>query len=190
MPNQSGVSAAILKTSRSEPDWHDCSIHLDTVARAARFTLSMIYRGFPSKLHHDVALWVDPNSLFHIRIRLDRDKEQTPLTDALLATTLLESAEFYDSKFRWHIALFLLMPDHVHALLAFQRDGSMSRVIGDWKHFHARKNRIEWQEGFFDHRLRDERARGATASQGQLHPAKSCRSWPLRERRRMAMGHR
>jgi putative transposase len=95
----------------------------------------MIYRGFPSKLHHDVPPWVDPNSLFHIRIRLDRDKEQTPLTDALLATTLLKSAEFYDSKFRWHIALFLLMPDHVHALLAFQRDRSMSRVIGDWKHF-------------------------------------------------------
>jgi hypothetical protein len=83
----------------------------------------MIYRGFPSKLHHDVPPWVDPNALFHIRIRLDRDKEQTPLTDALLATTLLKSAEFYDSKFRWHIALFLLMPDHVHALLAFQRDG-------------------------------------------------------------------
>jgi len=116
----------------------------------------MIYRGFPSKLHHDVPPWVDPNSLFHIRIRLDRAKQQTPLTDALLATTLLESAEFYDSNFRWHIALFLLMPDHVHALLAFQRDGSMSRVIGDWKHFHARKNRIEWQEGFFDHRLRDD----------------------------------
>ena len=150
----------------------------------------MVYRGFPSKLHHDVPHWVEPNSLFHIRIRLGRDKQHTPLTDALLATVLLESAEFYDSKLRWHIALFLLMPDHVHALLAFQRDGSMSRVIGDWKHFHARKNRIEWQEGFFDHRLRDERARGATASQGQLHPAKSCRSWPLRERRRMAMGHR
>ena len=116
----------------------------------------MIYRGFPSKLHHDVPHWVEPNSLFHIRIRLDRDKQQTPLTDALLATTLLDSAEFYDSKFRWHIALFLLMPDHVHALLAFQRDASMSRVIGDWKHFHARKNRIEWQEGFFDHRLRDD----------------------------------
>ena len=32
----------------------------------------------------------------------------------------------------------------------------MSRVIGDWKHFHARKNRFEWQEGFFDHRLRDD----------------------------------
>jgi REP element-mobilizing transposase RayT len=99
-----------------------------------------------------------PIRFFIFAFALDRDKQQTPLTDTLLATTLLKSAEFYDSKFRWHIALFLLMPDHVHALLAFKRDGSMSRVIGDWKHFHARKNRIEWQDGFFDHRLRyDER---------------------------------
>jgi putative transposase len=116
----------------------------------------MIYRGFPSKLHHDVPHWVEPNSLFHIRIRIDRDKRQKPLTDGLLGTTLLKSAEFYDSKLRWHIAVFLLMPDHVHALLAFQRDESMSRVIADWKHFHTRKNRIEYQVGFFDHRLRDD----------------------------------
>ena len=99
---------------------------------------------------------VEPNSLFHIRIRLDRNKQQTSLIDAGLATTLLKSAEFYDAKFCWHIALFRLMPDHVHALLAFQRDESISRVIGDWKRFHARTNRIEWQEGFFDHRLRDD----------------------------------
>jgi len=70
----------------------------------------MIYRGFPSKLQHDLPHWVEPNSVFHIRIRLDRDKQQTPLTDALLAKTLLKSAEFYDSKFRWHIALFSSCP--------------------------------------------------------------------------------
>ena len=79
--------------------------------------------GISFQLHHDVPHWVEPNSVFYIRIRLDRDKQQTPLTDALLA---------------------------------FQRDGSMSRAIGDGKHFHARTNGIEWQEGFFDHRLRDD----------------------------------
>jgi hypothetical protein len=60
----------------------------------------MIYRGFPSKLHHDVPHWVEPNSLFHIRIRLERDKQQRPLTDRLLGTALLKSAEFYDSMYR------------------------------------------------------------------------------------------
>jgi len=50
------------------------------------------------------------------------------------------------------------MPDHLHALLSFALDESMSEVIIDWKRFHTRKNRVAWQEGYFDHRLRaDER---------------------------------
>ena len=32
----------------------------------------------------------------------------------------------------------------------------MSRVIGDWEHFHAHNHAVKWQEGYFDHRLRDE----------------------------------
>jgi len=50
------------------------------------------------------------------------------------------------------------MPDHVHAVLSFQRDKSMSEVIRDWKRFHTRTQHVMWQEGYFDHRLRpDER---------------------------------
>jgi REP element-mobilizing transposase RayT len=48
------------------------------------------------------------------------------------------------------------MPDHIHAILSFGRDETMSGVVGDWKHFHKRSNRIEWQENFFDHRLRND----------------------------------
>jgi len=56
------------------------------------------------------------------------------------------------------------MPDHLHALLSFARDQTMSGVIGDWKHFHARKHGIMWQEGYFDHRLRnDERGEQLSA---------------------------
>jgi len=32
----------------------------------------------------------------------------------------------------------------------------MSSVIGDWKRFHARKYQVVWQEGYFDHRMRDD----------------------------------
>ena len=124
----------------------------------------MLYRGFPSKLHHAVPHWVEPGALFHVRVALDREKEQRPLTEPALAGTLLDSVRFYESKQRWHVMLFLLMPDHLHALLSFARDQSMSRVIGDWKHFHARKYGIMWQEGYFDHRLRnDERGEQLSA---------------------------
>ena len=117
-----------------------------------------IYRGFPERLHHGVPHWVEPGALFHIRVALDHEKEQRTLTYPPLAQAILDSAEFYESKLRWHITLFLLMPDHLHALLSFARDQSMSEVIRDWKRFHTRTNHVIWQEGYFDHRLRaDER---------------------------------
>ena len=117
-----------------------------------------IYRGFPQRLHHSVPHWVELGALFHIRIALVREKEQKALTEPTLAPAVLDSAKFYEAKMRWHITLFLLMPDHLHALLSLARDESMSEVIRDWKRFHTRRNGVSWQEGYFDHRLRaDER---------------------------------
>jgi len=57
------------------------------------------------------------------------------------------------------------MPDHLHALLSFPRDQSMSKLIRDWKRFYTRTNRVVWQEGYFDHRLRDD-------ERGEEHSAK------------------
>jgi putative transposase len=123
----------------------------------ARFTIVCVpYRGFPSKLHHDVPNWVELGALFHVRIALDRQQEQRPLTDPTLAKSILDSANFYQEKQRWHVTLFLLMPDHIHALLSFAGDQPMSQIIGDWKHFQTHKHNITWQEGYFDHRLRDD----------------------------------
>jgi REP element-mobilizing transposase RayT len=115
-----------------------------------------MFRPFPSKLHHQVPSWVEDGALFHIRIAIDRTCRQQPLTDPELAGAILQSAMFYQENHRWHITLFVLLPDHLHALLTFPINEAMSRVVGGWKRFHARKNRVIWQEGYFDHRLRDD----------------------------------
>jgi len=54
----------------------------------------VIYRGFPKRLHHNVPHWVEPGALFHIRIGLDREKNQKPLIVPPLAQAILESAKF------------------------------------------------------------------------------------------------
>jgi len=134
------------------------NIYSDIAVRRLDSPRMKICRGFPQRLHHTVPHWVEPGALFHIRVALDREKEQRALTDPQLAQGILDSAKFYEARLRWHITLFLLMPDHLHALLSFARDESMSEVIRSWKRFHARMNRVIWQEGYFDHRLRaDER---------------------------------
>jgi REP element-mobilizing transposase RayT len=115
-----------------------------------------LYRGFPRRLHHHVPHWVEVGALFHIRIALDRQVKQRPLTDQRLAEALLDSAKFYEAKQLWHITLFLVMPDHLHTLLSFAPDKAMSEIVRDWKRFHARENNVIWQEDYFDHRLRDD----------------------------------
>jgi len=47
------------------------------------------------------------------------------------------------------------MPDHAHALLSFPIEAQMSRAIGDWKRYTARRPGIKWQTNYFDHRIRD-----------------------------------
>jgi putative transposase len=114
------------------------------------------YRGFPKKLHHEVPAWAEEGSLFHIRTRVDRHQTQAPLTDPALAAALLDSARFHQSKRNWHVTLFLVMPDHIHGLMSFPREKVMSDVVGDWKQFHSRTHHLCWQDGYFDHRLRDD----------------------------------
>ena len=121
-----------------------------------RVHLMKNYLGFPKRLHHEVPHWVEEGALFHIRIALDRPVQQRWLTDQQLAPLILESARFYESNQRWYIIIFLLMPDHLHAILSFARDKSMSQVIRDWKRFHGRDHAVQWEENYFDHRLRDD----------------------------------
>jgi REP element-mobilizing transposase RayT len=91
------------------------------------------YRGYPERLHHEVPHWVEAGSIFHIRIAINREKQRMPLSATHLAQALVESARIYHASRRWHITLFLLMPDHLHALLSFPIGNAMSRpsVIGN-----------------------------------------------------------
>ncbi len=75
-------------------------------------------------------------------------------TEPGLARLLLDSVRHYHTRNRWFCRLFLLMPDHLHALLAFPRDKAMSQVIKEWKSYHARQHQVVWQDGYFDHRIR------------------------------------
>lgn len=105
------------------------------------------------RLHHHTPVWVDSGAIFHIRIRIHRDSV-IPLTEARVARALLDSADFYHRQAKWHCHLFLLMPDHLHALLAFPLDLDMRGIVGRWKAWQVRTQGTRWQENFFDHRIR------------------------------------
>lgn len=106
------------------------------------------------RLHHQTPGWVRIGAVFHVRIRCERS-QAIPLTNSQLAASLLESVKHYHDSERWWCRLFLLMPDHTHALLSFPPDRVMSEVIRSWKAYHARISGVEWQDGYFDHRIRN-----------------------------------
>ena len=112
---------------------------------------------FPDRrrLRHDVPGWVEESSWFFITVNCtERGTEQLTLPSK--AESLLNSARFYHEQGRWHLRLFLLMPDHWHAIMALPlRDEKMVQVLRDWKRYTARTLRVQWQDGFFDHRLRN-----------------------------------
>ncbi len=67
---------------------------------------------------------------------------------------MFEAVAAYESCGRWYVRLMVLMPDHLHALLAVPAVEALPQVIGSWKRYLAKTAAIEWQRDFFDHRLR------------------------------------
>ena len=121
-----------------------------------------------SRLHHSIPSWVQPGSPFHIRI--STMPNSPALTSPEIAPKLLESARLYHEQRKWYLHLFLLMPDHVHAILSFPRDSSMGRTIGVWKRYHSKATPVGWQDNFFDHRLRNDDERVRKAAYIRMNP--------------------
>lgn len=72
-----------------------------------------------------------------------------------VSTMLLEDAVHYHRNGRWFLHLLLLMPDHLHLIAAFPSPkDNMSQVIRSWKRLTSRRDNIDWQKNYFDHRIR------------------------------------
>ena len=116
---------------------------------------------FPRRLYHNTPGWVKDSALFHVRIRVDV-AQRSSLVEPSLAQDLLAAARRYHESAKWWCELFVLMPDHLHAVLAFPRETGMAATIRNWKRGTARYQGVLWQENFFDHRLRSEKDRAET----------------------------
>lgn len=124
---------------------------------------------YPLRLHHNTPVWVKGGSVFHIRIRTS-SRQAIPLTAPALAADLLNSAQLYHAADKWWCELFLLMPDHLHALLAFPGKPGMAATIREWKRGAARLQGVKWQENFFDHRIRSGKLGAETWSYIRRNP--------------------
>ena len=78
------------------------------------------------KLPHTIPQWVADGSWFFITINcVPRGKNQLCRSDT--GNAVLAAVKFNHERFVWHCRLCLLMPDHLHAIIAFPREPGMER---------------------------------------------------------------
>ena len=100
------------------------------------------------KLPHSVPQWVPDGSWFFITIKcVPRGKNQ--LCRADIGDAVIAALAHNHDKLVWHCRLALLMPDHLHAIMAFPPGPGLKLTVENWKRFVARKHGVEWQRDFF-----------------------------------------
>ncbi len=87
----------------------------------------------------------------------------TAVRFAEIADMILAAARWYHEQGKWRLALFLVMPDHLHFIAHFPSGGvgtrrptAMETVVGEFKKYLSRQLKIRFQRDFFDTRLRDD----------------------------------
>ena len=113
---------------------------------------------YPRKhLPHNIPLWIDPNKEIYFLTINCRVRHSNQLARAAISQAIFDTVAFRNDQYIWFSYLFLLMPDHAHALISFPPSGKPVRtVISKWKEWTAKTIGIEWQLDFFEHRLRHE----------------------------------
>jgi putative transposase len=107
------------------------------------------------KLPHMIPQWVPDGSWFFITINCV-PPGRNQLSRADTGEGVLAAIAYNHDKLVWHCRLALLMPDHLHAILAFPAMPGLKTTLTHWKKFVAREHLVKWQRDFFDHRLRND----------------------------------
>jgi putative transposase len=107
------------------------------------------------KLPHEVPAWVPEGSRYFITINCRVRGVDSLCVDGR-AEALLASISVYEAAAKWWMHIMVIMPDHLHMIATFGRQHAVQPVISAWKSYQARALGIEWQSGFFEHRLRSD----------------------------------
>ena len=101
------------------------------------------------RLPHDVPLWVDPQKEIYFISANCKERGRNQLALPAAASTLLETIQHRQELRLWWPYVFLIMPDHIHALMASPpSDKPIKLIVRKWKEWTAKQLCIDWQRDF------------------------------------------
>jgi putative DNA methylase len=93
---------------------------------------------------------------------------------------VVEQALCWSDGYKYSLHAWVIMPNHVHALITPMPDMSLARIMHSWKTWTARKANVLlnrkgtfWQEEYFDRYIRNEQHFDATIAYIEHNPVKS-----------------
>ncbi len=133
---------------------------------------------------HDVPPWIDPDASDYFITICCKQRGTNQLCLPGIGSALLDTVRFYRAQEKWLPWLFLLMPDHIHMIVGFNRQHRVEAVLIAWKRYVATKHKIVWQQGFFEHRLRRNESADEKAEYIRQNPVRAglvqdAAEWPF-----------
>jgi putative transposase len=128
------------------------------------------------RLPHEIPSWVPDGETYFLTI-CAHERGGRVLVER--AEKVMKAAVTYHEIGRWHLRLFVLMPDHVHLLVAFPVAPGLRATVAVWKSFTAKQSDFRWQTDFFEHCLRADESFDEKAHYLRMNPARAglCEDW-------------
>jgi|TARA_B110000977_G_C11042525_1_gene479361 putative transposase len=107
------------------------------------------------RLKHGIPSWVEDGATYFITINAAA-RRTNQLARPATAEAIKQAIQVYTESSKWYPKLAVVMPDHLHLLVSLNTaQFSISQIISPWKSYLKKSQDIQWQEGFFEHRIRD-----------------------------------
>ena len=108
------------------------------------------------RLKHGMPSWVADGETYFITINT-KERGVNQLAKPETAEAIKSAICHYAKLNKWYPRLVVVMPDHLHALLSLNTARfSILQAISPWKSYLAKVYGVVWQEGFFEHRIRNQ----------------------------------
>ena len=125
-----------------------------------------------SHLPHEVPRWIDPTEeAFFITINC-RVRHTNQLALPEVWHGIMDAVEFREQRGDWCWKIVLAMPDHLHGIVTFPHRHFPKRAIADWKRWVAGRYALQWQDGYFEHRLRNWEGASEKADYIRMNPVR------------------
>jgi REP element-mobilizing transposase RayT len=140
----------------------------------------------PAPVRADIAKRTPRERVRSVDAALDRGLGRRDLTDPAIADLVQRALLKCDAE-RYRLIAWVIMPNHVHALLQVGTGYSLDRITHSWKSYTAKEaNRLLgrigafWAPEYFDRFMRDEEHLVRTAAYIEANPVKagSCGNVP------------